>query len=263
VPRTPIARVAYRWVEATGHDELLLVERGGGLATAVALVGRRGVGGDGSPLDAGALPVGDVDVLVSELRAEALGDRLIAEGRCPVCATVVDVEFSLAAFCHHRRPRRPRGVMPATEPGWWALARHDGTFRLPSAADVLAVEDEDDPAAVLAQRCMRVGRLGGRATLRAAERAMAALGPTLRDDVEGTCPACGTPVPLELDARELCLEELRFLAHGVLEDVHMLAGEYGWSEEAILGLPVRRRVAYAELVRASCGVPVSAEAFGG
>jgi hypothetical protein len=263
VPRTPIARVAYRWAEATGNDDLLLVERGGGLATAVALVGRRGVGGDGAPLDAGALPVGDIDALVSELRAEALGDRLIAVGRCPACAAAVDVEFSLTAFRRHRRPRRPRGVTPATDPGWWVLAHHDGTFRLPSAADVLAVEDEDVPGAVLAQRCVRVGRGGGRSTLRAAERAMAALGPTLRDDVEGTCPDCGTPVPLDVDARELCLEELRFLAHGVLEDVHVLAGEYGWGEEAILDLPVRRRAAYAELVRASRGIPVSAEAFGG
>jgi hypothetical protein len=261
VPRTPIARVAYRWDEATGHDDLLLVERGGGLATAVALVGRRGVGGDGEPLDAGALPVGDVDALVSELRAEALGDHLIAEGRCPACATAVDVEFSLAAFRRHRRPRHPRGVTPATEPDWWALARHDATFRLPSAADVLAVEDDDDPAAALAQRCMRGGH--GRAMLRAAERAMAALGPTLRDDVQGTCPDCGAPVPLDVDARELCLEELCFLAQGVLEDVHVLAGEYGWGEGAILDLPVRRRAVYAELVRASRGVPVSAETFSG
>jgi hypothetical protein len=261
VARTPIARVAYRWAEPTGHDDLLLVERGGGLATAVALVGRRGIGGDGSPLDAAALPVGDIDALVTELRFEALGDRMIAEGHCPACATAVDVDFSLSAFRRHHRPRRARGVTPAVEPGWWVLARDDATFRLPSAGDVLAVEGEDDPAAALAERCVRGGR--GRATMRAAERSMAALGPTLRADVQGTCPACAAQVPLDVDARELCLEELRFLAHGVLEDVHVLAGGYGWSEEAILDLPARRRAAYAELVHAGRGAPVSAEAFGG
>jgi hypothetical protein len=258
--RTPIARVAYRWSEATGHDDLLLIEGASDLAAAVALLTQRATGAEGEPLDGAALPVGDVDALVCELRAEVLGDRMIVEGRCPACSTAVDVDFCLQAFREHRRTRCPRGVAPVTAPGWWALARHDATFRLPTAADVLAVEDEDDPAAALAARCVRGA--AGRATLRAAEHAMAMLGPTLRDDVEGACPDCSATVPLDVDVRELCLQELRFLAHGVLEDVHVLAGAYGWSEQAILDLPVRRRSAYAELVHASRGAPVPAELGG-
>ena len=40
---------------------------------------------------------------------------------------------------------------------------------------------------------------------------MATLGPTLRADVAGSCPECEAGVLLDVDARELCLTELRFL----------------------------------------------------
>src|SRR5438094_820480 len=106
--RTPIAHAAYRWREPTGHDDLLLVERGPGLATAVELVERRATGADENPLDARSLPVGDVDVLLLELRRAALGDLLVAEGRCPVCDTAVDIDFSIDAYVEHHRPGRTR-----------------------------------------------------------------------------------------------------------------------------------------------------------
>src|SRR5262245_56507924 len=104
--RTPIAGAAFRWRDPTGHDDLLLVEREAGLGAAVELVERRG------GLDAAALPVGDVDALVADLRREALGDRLIAEGRCPSCDAAIDVDFSIDAYLEHRRPRRARNAVP-------------------------------------------------------------------------------------------------------------------------------------------------------
>lgn len=258
---TPIARAVYRFIAATGYDDLLLVEGDSRLATAIALVSRRAIDAGGAPLDAALLPVGDVDALVSELRGEALGDRMIAEGRCPACSAPIDVQFSLQAFREHRRPRSARGATPAAQPGWWELARHETAFRLPTAGDVVAVAEAEDPAVELAARCVRGA--GGRATVRAAERAMARMAPTLCDEVQGRCADCAATVTLDVDVRELCLQELRFLACGVLEDVHVLASAYGWDEQRILELPVRRRAAYAEMVRAADGAPISAEAFGG
>lgn len=263
--RTPIAGVEYRWAETTGHDELMLLDRDLGLGTAVLLLGLRARSAEGQRLDAVALPVGDVDALVAELRAKALGDRMLAEGRCAACEAPVDVDFSLDGFRQHRSPRRPRGVAPAGEPGWWALPRHGVTLRPPTAGDVLAAQATADPAATLAAATVRplpeAADPPARAAVAAAERALSALAPSLRDDVEGTCPECGATVALDVDVRELCVAELRFLAGAVLEDVHLLAGAYGWPEEAILDLPVKRRRAYAELIRAARGSPLSVEAF--
>jgi hypothetical protein len=261
VPRTPIAGVGYRWRDATGHDDVLMLERGPGLATAVELVRRRACGDDGGPLDAGALPVGDIDAIIVELRRAALGDRLIAEGLCGACETKVDITFSLAAYLEHRRPRTPRGAEPA-QSTWWRSRRYAVTFRAPTAADVLETAgDAQDPARALAEQCLR-GDLSFRPR-RAAERALAVLAPTLRSEVQATCPECAADVRLDVDARELCLEELRFLGSAVLEDIHLIASEYHWSESEILELPSSRRAAYAEYVRAGRGAPLTAEAFGG
>jgi hypothetical protein len=260
VRRTPIAAVPYRWREPTGHDDLLLVERGPGLATAVELVERRATGEDDGPLGAAALPVGDVDALVLDLRRAALGDRLIAEGRCPACDTAVDVDFSVDAYLAHHRPSRARNAAPDAETGWFRLTGRDVAFRVPTAADVLEAAEAPEPARALAELCIRGARSAR--DVRAAERAMAALAPTMRDDVEGPCPECGSTVLLDVDARELCLAELRFLAGAVQEDVHLLASSYHWSEREILDLPSARRASYAEYVRAGRGAALSAEAFG-
>ena len=53
---------------------------------------------------------------------------------------------------------------------------------------------------------------------------------------------------LDVDARELCLTELRFLASSVFDDVHVIAAAYGWPEAAILDLPSSRRTRYARLI---------------
>lgn len=265
--RTPIFGLPYRWEDGTGHDELLMLRHDEGLATAVAIIDRRVRQPCGDALDAAALPVGDVDALLAEVRAAVLGERLVAEGRCPACEASVDIDFNLKAFRAHRAPRGVRGASVAAEPGWWMLERHHVEFRLPTAGDVLAAQQSDDPATSITAACVRVsgdgcGETVSRSALAAAERAMARLAPTLRDDVEGVCPDCGAIVVIDVDVRELCLTELRFLAHGVLEDVHTLAGAYGWTEAAILDLPTARRVAYVEMIRAARGATLSVEAFG-
>jgi hypothetical protein len=245
VLRLPISGALARWRPATGHDDVLLAEAGTGLAGVVAWVTRCVEDGDGRALDAAALPVGDLDLLVLARRRELRSDRFIAEGSCVHCDTPVDVTFSLTAYAGHCRPGRPRGVEPA-EQGWWRLRAQGVTFRVPATADVLAAADTVRPRRLLIERCVR-GQPNPRQAA-AAERAMARLAPTLRSQVTGGCPECGREVLLDVDARELCLAELRFLAGSVHDDVHLIASAYGWSEPAILDLPSSRRRRYADLI---------------
>jgi hypothetical protein len=245
VLRLPISGAPVRWRPATGHDDALLAETGTGLAEVVAWVARCVEDADGRAVDATALPVGDLDLLVLARRRELRSDRFIAEGACLHCGALVDVTFSLTAYGEHCRPRRPRGVEPA-EPGWWRLRAQVVTFRVPVAADVLAAAGSAHPRRILIERCVRGEPTSRQAA--AAERAMARLAPTLRSQVTGGCPECGREVLLDVDARELCLAELRFLAGSVRDDVHLIASAYGWSERAILDLPSSRRRRYADLI---------------
>jgi hypothetical protein len=243
--RLPISGERAEWQASTGRDDIAVADSHPGLAAAIACVNQCVVDADGSPLNGAALPVGDLDLLVVARRRELLGDSLVAEGRCAQCGSAVDVRFSLAAYVAHNRVRVPRGAREAGD-GWWELSRHAICLRVPVARDVLAAAAAPDPYAELLARCLS-GTPGGPA-VRAAEKAWEALGPTLRNDVAGTCPECDAAVVLDVDARELCLSELRFLASVIYDDVHLIATSYGWTQEAILDLPSARRRRYADLI---------------
>ncbi len=265
MPRTPITNLVVQWRPGTGHDDLLLVEGRADLATAVALVERRAIlppGPDGAPMAARDLPVGDIDALIVALRAERLGDRLIAEGTCASCASLVDVDFGIADYLEFNRPRSSRLAERAEQPGWWRLRRTVTTFRLPTAGDVLAVTAAGGGRAALIAACVQ-GEPSGSA-LRAVERAMSRLAPVLRTIVRGQCPECAAPVDLDVDAPGLCMAELGFLVGTVLDEVHLLAATYHWTERDILDLPSARRAAYAERARlAARAAVVAAEVPGG
>ncbi len=264
MPRTPITGLPVEWREATGHDDVLLVEGPADLATAVRVLARRadfGAGGDKAKgADVRSLPVGDVDALIVAMRVEALGDRLIAEGACSGCSAAVDVGFSLAAYLEHNRPRRTRLAQPG-EPGWWRLTRHDLTFRRPSAGDVLDAGSGPGARAALLAACFR-GDLRAAAT-RAAERALARIAPVLRTTVRGKCPECGAQADMDVDARGIALAELGFLAGSVLDEVHLVAAAYHWTEQATLDLPSGRRAAYAKRVRIARAATAPLEVAGG
>lgn len=241
--RLPISGELARWRPSSGYDDVALADSRPGLAGALAHVSPAVDLPSG--LDAESLPVGDLDLLVVARRRELRGDSIVAEGSCAQCGALVDVQFSLAAYADHHRPRASR-VAVASGDGWFTLRSADISFRPPRVADVLAAVDARDPRSALLASCTR-GAPTARQS-RTVERALATVAPTLRADVAGTCPECAAPVLLDVDARELCMTELRFLAVSVFDDVNLLASVYHWSHDAILGLPTATRRRYADLI---------------
>jgi hypothetical protein len=77
---------------------------------------------------------------------------------------------------------------------------------------------------------------------------MAAIAPVLSDVVRGLCPECGIAFDMHFDVQSFVLAELRGQAAFLYEDMHLLAGRYHWSEEAVLQIPSRRRAHYAALI---------------
>jgi len=254
--RLRISSMPAQWRPATGHDDIALADSRPGLAGALGYVARAATLPSG--VDAASLPVGDLDLLVVARRRELHGDTLVAEGRCGQCASVVDVQFSLAAYADHHRPRPSRIAAPAGD-GWFTLRSDNVSFRPPPVADVLAAAGTDDPRGALLASCTR-GALTPRLA-RTVERALATVAPTLRADVAGTCPECEAPVLLDVDARELCMTELRFLAASVYDDINLVASVYRWTQDAILDLSSTRRRRYADMIAGRTGaeleVPVA------
>jgi hypothetical protein len=230
----------------TGAIDLVILEQPATLPGAAAVARACAAVDDGAPLAGDELPVADLDVLIVELRRQALGDEVVGEASCATCGATVDLRFRLDDYRRHHAPRPTRSAVPHEPPGWWRLVRSEVTFRLPEVRDVLELPPGRRARNLLVDRCLRGDPTA--AQVRRVERAMAALAPVLRGPVAGRCPDCARPVDLEFDAREFCLTELRNRALDVLADVDLLARTYHWSEQEILSMPSTRRTAYVDLV---------------
>ena len=187
-------------------------------------------------------------MLLLRLRQQLMGDLVNAEEMCTAsgCHARVDITFSIAAYLEHHRPEMPPGVQPAGEPDWYRLADQDVEFRVPRAADQLAVTRAADPEQELLRRCLRPAHVDGDVRERI-ETAMEMMAPILCSDVEGVCPECGAIVEASFDPLQYTLLELRDRAAFVYEDVCTIANHCHWSEAEILALPAARRWRYAEL----------------
>jgi hypothetical protein len=232
----PVSRTAVTLRMPSGHDEVFLAESvGGGVRLRLDVVRRLAVPARG---DWDALPYVDVDAALLALRQFLAGDRLVAEIRCGGCAEWLDVTLSIDEYLRANRPRAVRAALPVTTP---------------SAGRVLgAVEEHGPDAAESALAAEALKECRGQHARRALTQ-LAKVAPPLSGPVQGTCPHCGASMSGWFDPGAFVLAELRSRAAAVFEDVHRLASCYGWSEDAILAMPGRRRSTYADLIAAGGG----------
>jgi hypothetical protein len=249
--RLPISGVALEFREPTGFEDLRLMDAGESVDLALWVASTLARSSDGDSLAWESMTITDLDAAMLELRRIVFGETLRTTVRCH-CGEQIDVEFEVTEYLARHRPKSPRNVRAAASPGWLSLDGLDATFRLPSCADQIAMAWERDPVAALARRC--IDPAVGRAERRRIEVAMEALAPNLFGTLEGTCPQCRSVMHMAFDPQQYVLQELRHRAAFVLEEVHIIAGRYGWPEAEILSLPARRRARYAELVSTTGGV---------
>jgi len=132
---------------------------------------------------------------------------------------------------------------------------------VPTGADQLAtvgIEDEKTAAQTLFWRCVkRVDGVWKRKKistkwLTKIEFAIEKMSPSMPFCVTADCPECDTAnlVPINVT------HWLRHLAGGPLDDVHIIASAYGWSEVNILMLSRQRRKAYVARIGRDKNGPV-------
>jgi hypothetical protein len=77
---------------------------------------------------------------------------------------------------------------------------------------------------------------------------MTSFDPLVDFSVASTCPACGATAELPVDLEELALSRFAVRQRALLQEVHVLASRYGWSEDDILALPPARRARYVRMI---------------
>lgn len=225
-----------------GEDELAAEEALGAGASAArvgnALIARCAADPDRRPLGeagAGALVLGDREIVLRALHAETFGKRVSTAAPCQAgCGETVSFDLDVSALADD--PPEPGPSHRA-----W-IGEREATLRLPTGADLEAALVSDDPGEALLASCVGDVALPREAV----SDALARLDPNAETSVVFECPACGVVGERLLDAFELIRRRLADQG-GMLAQVHRLARAYGWSEGEILTMPRARRLRYCAM----------------
>lgn len=192
-----------------------------------------------------SLPITDADAALLAGRQVWVGDRVETTVRCPFddCGEKADVDFSISDYLDYRQPSLPRGV----ERGAGTFVCKGIAFRAPTLADEEAARASPSPVRTLCERCIEAS---SPSAVRAIERMLEKIAPSLVSEIALTCPGCGRQHTATFDPRAFVLRELSDQAQFLWDDVHLIASQYHWSKDEILSLDRATRVQLAERVRA-------------
>jgi len=201
---------------------------------------------DAEPESLADEPLGRRNVALTHLHQELFGRRIRADLACPGCGTRLQCELDAAALL----------ATPASASG---TVEVDGlAFRLPTSRDLASILEERDPshgALILARRCLTAPAIGAddarlETLLDRVEDALERADPWADVTVDVHCEVCGHAWTSPLDLARFVWDEVEAYAVRVLDEIHLLAHAYGWSEPEILALSDSRRTAYLDRVTA-------------
>ncbi|BDB28717.1 hypothetical protein Tamer19_61300 [Cupriavidus sp. TA19] len=230
-------RLLVRLREPLGSDELALA--GVDTRAAVALLDRLM---EDAPCSAGELSASDRDGLLCALHRHLWGDRIVSSLECEACGAMYDLSFELSALQMQLAAQAEAAAVDAPRLLADSRGRH---YRLPDAAQEEAA----------AQYGMVQGHAHLRALVAGAEQAQAnpqeldsrleTLAPLVDVELDANCAECGEPRQARFDVQSFVLQRLLDEREALLDEIHAMAGGYGWPLHDIVSLPrgLRRKLA--------------------
>jgi hypothetical protein len=210
--------------------------------------------GDEAPPDQLArLSLGQRDQRLLNLRERTLGPHLAAISACPACSGVLEFTLNVADI-------RIASISEPAKTIDLAFAGYDLQFRLPDSLDLATLDpsaDRQTNSQHLLKRCLTNVRYAGAEIPAedlppdvgaAVSEQMAEADPQADVQLDLACPQCQHRWHSPFDIVSFFWSEIHALALRLLNDVHVLASAYGWSEAAILALAPARRQAYLDLI---------------
>ena len=211
------------------------------------------------------LPLSERNALLLELRAETLGRRMEGFAVCPECGAQLEFAVDARELARRLRARPADASTEANEEPFGFQMRPVNTLDLLAAA---AAENEEEARAILLARTAgtenaamssaEIPEAGSSAAhwLEVQPESVAALLTERFERINAEaeirvhleCAGCGGRPLLDLDMVRFLLREIRAAAGRLLEEIHALAGAYGWSEAAIAAMSGGRRAAYLEML---------------
>lgn len=193
-------------------------------------------------------PIGWRNRALLELHVAWLGDTLDAFVDCPRCAERLEFAISIGGLL---APAQGAGISRSDD---GAMIEVDGLrVRLPTTRDLQQLTGEVDEVRGAERLLLALVQSDteGSAVAALGERIGAALeaaDPCASFRFELACPACAHAWSAPFDPAGYLWDQLALSSRRLLDEVHVLANAYGWSEREILGLSPTRRRAYLERV---------------
>ena len=184
------------------------------------------------------LRVSAADVALLELRRAMFGTKLPAETACRHCTELLEFELDAGALID--------GCLPSLRDNGFGAEAVD--FREPTVADLAAV-------AGISHLDTAMRRLAGLCRLDHGDAALPSEAEIAQIDalhehaavrLRLDCAACGETWHEDFDIAAYLWEEIGQRAQARLDEIHVLATSYGWSEPQILALSDARRAAYLQ-----------------
>ena len=202
-----------------------------------------------------SLSIGERDARLLLLREWMFGTRLKNMASCPECSGPAEWECDIADI----RVQHIQHDAPSKE---LRLEQDEFSirFRLPNSLDMLSViaegSEQANPAKLLAS-CIIEAQADGKdcSVVDLPEKVIHAL--SLRMETEDpqadvrmvlNCPYCSHQWEVNFDIMSYFWMEIDSWAKRLVQDIHILAREYGWSEQDILDMSAVRRQIYLGMV---------------
>lgn len=198
-----------------------------------------------------ALPLGERNRLVRDIRAALLGPEFPAYQECPKCQQGQEFELELHTLGPVGLTEHSHVPFDAVVGGW------PSTLRLPSTGDLMAVVQArslEDARQTLVERCVLVGGPADRPELEPmgwieqVSQALEQRDPAIALEYELSCARCAATWWAQLDLAEAFWMELQAIGTRLLREVVSLARAFGWTEREVLAVSPWRRRQYLEMV---------------
>jgi hypothetical protein len=185
--------------------------------------------------------LGQRNAALLRLRQSIFGDALSSCLDCPHCGE--RLEFCLSAST----------LLGQSGTGSSRIEVDGLRFRLPTTRDLARIAQEGDADAAAQRLLLSLIEAGQSVDESAAHPLSGRLASALEESdpcidfvLDLDCPACGHAWTTSFDIASYLWEEIDARSRRLLDEVHVLARAYGWSEREILSLTEARRAAYLE-----------------
>jgi hypothetical protein len=206
-----------------------------------------------SPNDAiRKLSLGDRAILIIQIRATLLGDKIQALLKCPFCKESLSFELSSKSLIQQSRVK-PLVAYPVEFENFLLMVK-------PVTGAVLEAIAESSSSNNSLEQLAKLCIVSSKPALpeKPSDELIATIGSKLREiDPQAdivlniVCPVCNRPIQVPFEIEEYFFNEMAGRLGQLEREIHWIALNYHWSEKEILSLSITKRKRYIELINAT------------